>query len=47
MNAIFTAEEMRAYEGYLMETLGIPSLLLMEILTVAMRVFIASSMVGD
>ena len=30
MNAIFTAEEMRAYEGYLMETLGIPSLLLME-----------------
>lgn len=30
MKQIVTAEEMRTYEGYLMETLGIPSLLLME-----------------
>ncbi len=30
MSLIFTEEEMRSYEGYLMETLGIPSLLLME-----------------
>ncbi len=30
MKQIVTAEQMRAYEGYLMETLGIPSLLLME-----------------
>ena len=30
MKQLVTAEQMRAYEGYLMETLGIPSLLLME-----------------
>ena len=30
MIQLVTAEQMRAYEGYLMETLGIPSLLLME-----------------
>ena len=30
MKELCTAEEMRSYEGYLMETLGIPSLLLME-----------------
>ena len=30
MKQLVTAEQMRMYEGYLMETLGIPSLLLME-----------------
>ncbi len=30
MKQLVTAEQMRGYEGYLMETLGIPSLLLME-----------------
>lgn len=30
MKQLVTAEQMRLYEGYLMETLGIPSLLLME-----------------